>query len=365
MSTPPVATRWFSLRRRLLLWLLGGVTFGWLGAVGFAYVDARHEVFELLQRDQRLAHGKLEKHLQHELAEALLEALLTPLLFGLPLLGGGIWFATRRGLAPLDEIAALVAARAPHSLDPLAPVAAPTEIRPLVDALDGLFARVGRSLDEERRFTADAAHELRTPLAALVVQAQVAMRAQNAVERDHALAQIAAGSRRAARLVDQLLTLARLDPAAVPARQSVRLDQLAAEVCANHGAQALEQDIALELDAPQPLTLDGNPDLLRVLLRNLLDNALRYTPAGGKVGVGVTAQAGKIALTVWDTGPGVPAVERDKILQRFHRLAGQDVEGSGLGLSIVARIAELHDARLQLDDHAPGLRVALHFPYKP
>ena len=360
MSAP---TRWFSLRRRLIVWLLGGITVGWLAAMGVVYVEARHELAKLHEheatRGETHERNEVRDELRHELDDHFIEALLTPLLFGLPLLGGWIWFATWRGLMPLDEVAAELGKRAPERLDPVAPVAAPREVRPLLDALNALFARVGQAMEKERAFTADAAHELRTPLAAIAAQAQVAARARDAAERDHALAQLATSARRASHLVEQLLTLARLDPAANLPMSDVRLDMLAAEVCADHGAAALEKNITLELDAPAPVTLRANDAMLRILLRNLLDNAVRYTPAGGKVGVGVTARM----LTVSDSGPGIPADQRDEAMQRLHRLAGQDIEGSGLGLSIVARIAELHGAKLELADGIgqPGLTVRLTF----
>lgn len=352
-------TRWFSLRRRLVLWLLAGVTVGWLGAVGFAYVETRKEVMAMLEKrehhDQRLERYKrLERHVNKELAEHLLKTMLTPLLFGLPILGAWIWFATRRGFRPLDQIATELSCRTPERLDPLTPETAPREIRPLIEAINGLFARLADSLEAERRFTADAAHELRTPLAAIVTQAQVAARARDAAERDHALGQLAAGAQRARHLVEQLLTLARLDPAADLPMSEVRLDRLAAEVCADHGPAAVEKNIALELEAPQAVTLTGNEAMLRVLLRNLLDNAIRYTPAGGKVGVGVTARGRQIELSIADDGPGIPPDQRAQALRRLHRLAGQDIEGCGLGLSIVARIAELHRARLEMGEGLEG-----------
>lgn len=360
MTATAGTTHWFSLRRRLLAWLLAGVTVGWLGAMAYAYVEARHEILEFLKED----HHRDDEHLRQELAEHFLEALLTPLLYGLPLLGAWIWFATWRGLRPLDELAAELGRRAPEHLDPVEPAAAPREIRPLLDALNTLFGRVGQALDNERRFTADAAHELRTPLAAIAAQAKVAVRARDAAERDHALAQLTTSARRASHLVEQLLTLARLDPAAELPRGALRLDTLAAEVCADHGAAALEKEIALELDAPAPVVVSGNAGMLRILLRNLIDNAVRYTPSGGKVGVGVTATFGAVLLTVSDSGPGIPADQRANALRRLHRLAGQEIEGSGLGLSIVARIAELHHARLELADGSgrSGLCVRLMFP---
>jgi len=351
-------TRWFSLRRRLLVWLLAGVTVGWLGAMGYVYVEARHEIEKYLEADGE--HGDhSDEHARHDIAEHFLKALLTPLLFGLPVLGSWIWFATWRGLRPLDAVAAELGKRAPERLDPVIPAAAPREVRPLLEALNALFARVDRAMQNERAFTADAAHELRTPLAAIALQAQVATRARDAAERDHALAQLTASARRASHLVEQLLTLARLDPAAGLPMTELRLDALAAEVCADQGAAALEKDIALELEAPQPVTISGNEAMLRVLLRNLIDNAVRYTPAGGKVDVRVTANS----LVVADSGPGIPAAQRADALRRLHRLAGQEIEGSGLGLSIVARIAELHGASLELADGIgqPGLGVRLVF----
>jgi two-component system sensor histidine kinase QseC len=294
-----------------------------------------------------------------ELAGKLARRLLLPALVGLPLLGLWIWLAIRRGLSPMRAIASQIAARRPEQPQALMLDTAPDEVRPLVEEIDRLFARVGQALDAERRFTADAAHELRTPLAALATQAQVALRARDAEERRHALEQLATSTRRAARLVDQLLTLARLDPAGSTPAAPVAMDQLAEEVCADHGAAALAKEVELELEA-EPTTVAGNPDMLRVLLRNLVDNAIRYTPAGGRVTVAVAP--GRLVVT--DTGPGIPAEERQRVFDRFHRLAGQEIEGSGLGLSIVARVAEQHRARLILEDGTAGrgLRVTVAFP---
>ncbi len=441
-------TKWFSLRRRLTLLLLGGVSAAWLATLAFSYVDAHHEIDELLdaqlvqvgqtllalaaEADDDIAeegeighkyqkrlrfqvwtrHGELllrsadapdspmatadgfsevveadgkhgrwryysqwdakrklrvevgeNHHVRDELVGHIAWRLLVPALFGLPLLGAWIWLATRRGLAPLREVARDIAGREPTRLAPVAPAAAPEEIRPLVEAINGLFGRVEAALESERRFTADAAHELRTPLAALTAQAQVAARARDEAERSHALEQLAAGTLRAARLVDQLLTLARVDCERTqrPA-QPVALDRLAEETCAAHGAQALAKDIALELEA-EPATVAGDPSLLGMLLRNLVDNAIRYTPAGGRVVVRVGADGDGVRLVVADSGPGIPEGERERVFERFHRLAGQDIEGSGLGLSIVRRIAELHGASIVLGkaEECGGLKVELRF----
>lgn len=439
-------TKWFSLRRRLLALLLGGVSVCWLATLALSYVDAHHEIDELFdaqlvqvgqtllalaaEADDDIAeegrighkyqkrlhfqvwdrHGTLllrspnapatplaeedgftegigadghgrwryysqwndkrklrvqvgeNHHVRDELIGHIAWRLLLPALFGLPLLGAWIWLATRQGLAPLKSVAGQIAGREPTRLHPVAPESAPEEIRPLVEAINGLFGRVGQALAAERRFTADAAHELRTPLAALAAQAQVAARARDGDERRHALEQLGAGTARAARLVDQLLTLARVDPeqAARPTGR-VALDRLAEEVCADHGAQALSKDIALELDAV-PANVGGDADLLRILLRNLIDNAIRYTPAGGRVAVAV-ANEGGARLSVADSGPGVPESERERVFERFSRLAGQEIEGSGLGLSIVRRIAELHGAEVRLGKASAdgGLVVDVRF----
>jgi two-component system sensor histidine kinase QseC len=285
--------------------------------------------------------------------------LLLPALLGLPILGAWVWLAIRQGLRPLNVVADQIAAREPEHLDALEPATAPEEIRPLIESINHLFARVEQTLEAEKRFTADAAHELRTPLAALVAQAQVALRARDAGERHHAIEQLIASCRRATRLVDQLLTLARLDPVDGAPSGRVDLTELALEVCALHGTLAVDNNVTLELDAT-PATVAGDADMLRILLRNLIDNAIRYTPAGGRVTVTVAPGL----LTVTDTGPGIPAAERERIFDRFRRLAGQDKEGSGLGLSIVARIAEWHGARVRLAEggDGAGLRVEVAFP---
>jgi two-component system sensor histidine kinase QseC len=310
------------------------------------------------ERTVRVVVGQ-DNRLRDELIGHALWQLLLPALVGLPILGAWVWLATRHGLRPLDVVAEQIAARGPEHLDPVQPATAPEEIRPLVESINHLFARVEQAIEAEKRFTADAAHELRTPLAALSAQAQVALRARDADEQRHAIDQLITSSRRGARLVDQLLTLARVDPNEAPPGGTVDLYGLAEEICIQHGAVAIENDVTLELDAT-PAIVAGDPDMLRILLRNLVDNAIRYTPAGGHVTVAVKEHT----LTVTDTGPGIPDAERERVFNRFHRLAGQEKEGSGLGLSIVARIAERHSARIQLADGegGVGLRVTVEFP---
>ncbi len=367
-------TIWFSLRRRLLMLLLGGVTALWLVTVVLSYIDVHHEIDDVVEIEhshpRNRDHIEDERHLpreadheRDELISRIAWRLIAPALFGLPLMGAWVWFATRRALKPLATIADEIAARGPDHLSALTPPIAPEEIRPLIEAVNNLFGRVEKTLEAERRFTADAAHELRTPLAALTAQAQVVLRARDDDERRHAGEQLVASTRRATRLVDQLLTLARLDPEASVAADSVDLARLAEEVCAGHGGMAVVKNVALELDAA-PATVSGDAAMLLILLRNLVDNAIRYTPVGGHVTVAVATDTGGVSLVVTDTGPGIPAAERERVFDRFRRLAGQDTEGSGLGLSIVARIAERHGATVNLGSgpNDSGLQVSLRFP---
>ncbi|MDR2000518.1 MAG: sensor histidine kinase N-terminal domain-containing protein, partial [Zoogloeaceae bacterium] len=307
-------------------------------------------------RTLRIIVGQNDK-VRHELIGKVLWQLLLPALFGLPIIGAWLWLTIRQGLRPLNQVAEQIAARRPERLDALEPATAPEEIRPLVESINKLFKRVAQTMEVEKRFTADAAHELRTPLAGLAAQAQVALRARDEAERQHALEQLIASSRRSARLVDQLLTLARLDPSAPMPVGQVQLNHLAGEVCALNGPLAVTGGVTLELDAA-PAAITGDPDLLHILLRNLIDNAIRYTPSGGRVLVSVKDKT----ITVTDSGIGIPAAEREQVFDRFYRLAGQEKEGSGLGLSIVARIVDLHHAHIQLaDGYETGLKVTVTF----
>jgi two-component system sensor histidine kinase QseC len=300
-----------------------------------------------------------------ELIFDILATTLLPVLLTLPLLAVLIWSGVSRALTPLNRVGSEIARRTPQQLDPLATGPVPLEVRPLVEALNRLLARLEDALTSERRFTANAAHELRTPLAALKAQAQVAQRAASDAERRHALEQIVRGTDRATRLIEQMLTLARLDPESVPVQQRpVDLAALAAEVVAELAPQALARRIELALtEAPQAMVA-GDAALLAVLLRNLTDNAIRYTPEAGSVEVALHPTARAVELTVTDSGPGIPAAERERVFERFYRLNdGGRAAGSGLGLSIVRRIADLHGGSIALED-APGggLRVRVRLP---
>lgn len=267
-----------------------------------------------------------------------------------------VYLSIRRGLLPLDKLARAVATRSPDNLSPLADVAVPTEVEPLVASLNHLFDRVAQALESERRFTADAAHELRTPLAALRVQAQVARLSRQAPMRDKALQQVLDGVDRADHLVSQLLRLARLDPQRAPEHMDrVSLRALVEEVVGTEPGAATQEARPIELDLPAAdACVQGDAELLGIALRNLLDNARRYAGADGPVTIAARRSAAGGELWVRDRGPGVSIAELARLGQRFFRGTNQLQEGSGLGLAIVRRIAELHGARLVLGNRPEG-----------
>lgn len=288
--------------------------------------------------------------------------LVVPLAVALPFFVLVVWLAVRSGLRPLDRAAAAVARREPGDFSPLG-IAAPSELQPLVDALDNLLVRLGDAFARERRFTADAAHELRTPLAAIKAQAQVALAATQDGERRHAVAQVAAGADRATRLIEQLLLLARAEAADQPAEIEVcDLAVVAAEIVAAHADMAARKGVDLGLTPAAALTLRVNRVLIDAALRNLVDNAVRYTPRGGRIDVSLVAEGPWAELRVDDAGPGIPDSQRGRVLERFAR-GETDEPGSGLGLSIVKRIAALHGGDLALEPSPlGGLQARLRLP---
>ncbi|MBM3392871.1 MAG: two-component sensor histidine kinase [Betaproteobacteria bacterium] len=317
--------------------------------------ESRHYLVQVAERYK----------LREELAESVAGHLIHPLYFALPALALLIWLAVGAGLAPLAAVAREVGRRDPANLAHIEAGNAPREIAPLIAALNVLFDRLRDSLEQERRFTADAAHELRTPLAAVKTQAQVALGETNEAARGHALANVVVGADRAARLVEQLLVLARLDPqVALPPGQTVDLQAIAQQGVAEIAPAAADRGVEIGLAAGEAAQVAGDAVLLAVLLRNLLDNAVRYTPAGGEVEVTVRRTDGGATLAVVDRGPGIPEAERGRVFDRFHRLLGSGEEGSGLGLSIVRRIADLHRARVSLGagPGGRGLRAEVRFP---
>ncbi|PZP33252.1 MAG: two-component sensor histidine kinase [Roseateles depolymerans] len=301
----------------------------------------------------------------------ILHAVLTPLagvgaaaLLLMLLLSAGVlhW-----GLAPLRALRSQLQQRRPEQLSPLELPRAPAELAPVLAALNALFARIEMLLLGERRLTADAAHELRTPIAAIRAQAQVARGASDSAERDHALAATLAGCDRAARLIDQLLMMARLEAAATPPRSPLALHELARQALADAAESPLNRGHVLALEAAGPVPAEGDPLLTQVLLRNLLDNALRYSPPGSPVTLTVEAgAAGDWQLRVEDGGRGLDEAGLARLGQRFQRGAVGDATGSGLGWSIVKRIAALQgwSVRAGHSSSLSGLSVRLT-PEKP
>lgn len=292
---------------------------------------------------------------------------LKPFALLLPVLALLIWFAVGHALEPLGRLTTLVKARRVNALDALPESGLPDEVQPLVQALNELLGRLSAVLERERAFVADAAHELRTPLTALHLQMAMLARASGESERTAAMGTLSAGVQRAIRLVEQLLALARQEPRIGVPHTPVRLDDLAREVVRELVPLADAGAIDLGVAAAPPATVEGDADALRTLLRNLVDNAVRYTPAGGRVDVAVEgASAGGAVLTVSDDGPGIPAEERARVFDRFYRRAGTEPHGSGLGLAIVSTIATAHAATVELSDGpgGKGLRVTVSFPAK-
>jgi two-component system OmpR family sensor kinase len=292
---------------------------------------------------------------------------LKPFALLLPVLVLVIWFAVGHALVPLKRLTAQVKARRVDALDSLGDSDLPEEVRPLVGALNDLLARLTVALERERAFMADAAHELRTPLTALHLQMGMLARAGDEAERTAAMHTLSEGVQRAIRLVEQMLSLARQEPRAPAAHAPVRLDDRAREIVAQLVPLADAAHVDLGVSAAQPVTIQGDVEGLRTLIRNLVDNAVRYTGAGGRVDVevGVAPEdPGAARLTVKDDGPGISAEDRSRVFDRFYRRAGTGPPGSGLGLAIVKAIADAHAATVTLADAAPGkgLSVTVRFP---
>ena len=264
-----------------------------------------------------------------------------------------------RGLAPLRRVTRAVETRRPEALEPLADAPLPLEVQPLVHALNGLLARLSAALDTQKAFVADAAHELRTPLAAVQIQAQLVARAKDDASRREALADLQSGVTRATRLAEQLLALARAEPDGGTVREAVDLDVLLAECVSAHAPLAQRRRIDMGFEETRPAKVVADIAALRVMFGNLLDNAVKYTPDGGRIDVSLTRDAaGRACVQIGDSGPGIPAEERERVFDRFYRdsaaRARADVSGSGLGLAIVRRVAAQQGATVTLGDAAAG-----------
>ncbi len=288
------------------------------------------------------------------------------MLLSYPFLGVLIWFIVGRALQILKKVTREVSHRAPSYLQPFDLTSVPSEIIPLIEALNNLFGRLQDAFEREKRFTADAAHELKTPLAAISAQAQVALRTNDDQSRRQALSKILAGIHRSTHVIQQLLTLSRMVPeATIKEAVPIRLSREVADIAAMLAPEAINKNIEIEFLTPDSTAcISGNATALGILIRNLIDNAIRYTPKGGWIKISIEENPKQVILIVQDNGPGIPQELRERVFERFYRIVGNESPGSGLGLGIVLQIAKLHSAEILLltPESGAGLEVRVLFP---
>lgn len=298
--------------------------------------------------------------LRNERAWLAAKPILLPIFLTLPIMGLIIWLLVDHGFASIKQTAEAISRRSPSSLQPLSSKGMPQEIAPLVTALNDLLARLSESINTQKRFASDAAHELRTPLTALTLQIQLAERAKTEEARQKAFGRLKDGVKRATRLVTQLLTMARLDPDnSEKPMMPVDLRLLAKSVADELAVVAQQKNINLAATGSDNAVMVGNEDALRLVINNLCDNAMRYTPAGGRIEIRTSVHDGTASIEVADNGPGIPEAERPRIFERFYRAEGtQTIPGTGLGLAIVRRVSKLHGGTASVHDGLDGKGVA-------
>jgi len=342
-----------------------------LAVLGFADVRARGTTYRVFSMQTRglVIQVAQDMAARRNMAGALALRTIAPVALMAPLLMLVVWWVVSRSLAPVARVRKQVASRQADDLSAVSEEDLPDEVRPLVQELNLLFDRVRQAFDAQKHFVADAAHELRSPLAALKLQVQGLQRAPDGAARELAVSRLVAGIDRATRLVEQMLALARHEASmAAGARpQPVDLAEVARLAISDAvaAAQARRIDIGIS-HADAEAVVNGQPEALRMLLRNLIDNAVKYTPEEGRVDVGIATIGSAVELSVDDSGPGLPEEERERVLDRFYRSGEPQAPGSGLGLAIVKSIADLHGARVTLaaSPSLGGLRVLVRFPPK-
>lgn len=334
-----------------------------LGFTEIRLGDGTWRVFSTATRD-RVIQVAQPLAIRRQLAARAALRGVAPILALVPILAVAIGWSVGASLRPVRRLTAEVKRRDADALEPVAASGLPSEVSPLVESINTLLARLRAAFDAQRAFVSDAAHELRSPLTALKLQLQLLRRTTDSASRDQALEALSAGIERATHLVTQLLTLARAEPGAQRAALApTGLAEAARQAVADVVPLADARSIRLSLHARGACTVQGDATELRILVRNLADNAVRYTPAGGQVELALTEERGQVLLTVDDSGPGIPESDRARVFDRFFRraaggAAGQDETGSGLGLAIVRSIAQRHGAAVQLTDSPlGGLRV--------
>lgn len=278
------------------------------------------------------------------------------LLITFPLSAILIWFIVGWGFRSVKRITNEVSNRAPTYLEPVDIHEVPVEIKPLIEELNSLFERLHEAFEREKRFAGDAAHELRTPLAALKTQVQVALKTTDEKERESLFEKLIPSVDRIVHIMQQLLTLSRLVPEAASTYDisEINFSKLTAEIIAHLVPMALEKHIDIELDALSNIHIKGNLTGISILVRNLVDNAIRYTPINGRVNVEIREESENVILSVIDTGPGIPEELRTRVFERFYRIIGSNASGSGLGLAIVQQIAHIHQAAIKLSSPKKG-----------
>ena len=294
---------------------------------------------------------------RHTLANEILLGMLLPELLLIVAIGPLVWFGIKRGLRPLSALQDEIGSRSHRDLSPLPESNAPAEVRSLVQAMNDLLARLSEALSSQQRFIADATHQLRTPLAGLKTQTELALRQSELEDVRHTLQHLNTATGQTTHLVNQLLSLARTEPGAgrIHMSQSVNLNDLVRETTTEWVPRAIERNIDLGFEnAPDAANIEGDALLLKEMLGNLLDNAVQYTRHGGRVTARVATASDEVVLSVEDNGPGIPAAERERVFERFHRVLGSGVEGCGLGLAIVREIALSHKACIRLGPGAAG-----------
>jgi two-component system OmpR family sensor kinase len=335
--------------------------------LGFSNVRARGTTYRVfsLQTGALVIQVAQDMAARRRMAGSLALSTVAPIVIAAPLLMLVVWWVVSRSLAPVARVRGQVAAREADDLSPLSDSDLPEEVRPLVRELNLLFDRVRRAFEAQKHFVADAAHELRSPLAALKLQVQGLQRAPDEASRALAESRLVAGIDRATRLVEQMLALARHEAtAAAGARpEPVSLAEVARLAISDVVASAHLRGIDIGIARSDPVAVSGHAEALRTLLRNLLDNAVKYTPGGGRVDVGIAALPQAVELSVEDSGAGLPEGERERVLDRFYRSGEPQAPGSGLGLAIVKSIADLHAATVAIgrSESLGGLRVTLRF----
>ncbi|HWS05136.1 MAG TPA: ATP-binding protein [Burkholderiaceae bacterium] len=335
---------------------------------GFSDVPARGTTYRVftMQSGTQVIQVAQDMSSRREMAGTLALRTAAPIAVMAPLSMLLVWWVISSSLAPVQRVRRQVSQRQADDLDEVSEAGLPDEVRPLVHELNLLFARVRQAFDAQKSFVADAAHELRSPLAALKLQVQGLQRASDDGTRELAVARLHAGIDRATRLVEQLLVLARHQASAAGGQrpQPVALAGLARQAVGDIAAAAQSRRIDVGVSHADEGSFPGHPDAVRILLRNLLDNAVKYTPEDGTVDVEIRRRTDAWALEVHDSGPGIDEADRERVLDRFYRVAGSQATGSGLGLAIVKSVVDLHGGTLALDrsTRLGGLCVSVRFP---